>query len=253
MTKKAAGPACGAATRKCVSCGHHRKEHDKKTGKSSDARCRGFEARPCTNAPLKNRDRCKMHGGKSLVGPAHPNFQTGKHSILLRGKLAETYSAALNHPDLVSLREEIALVDTRVAQLLAEMGGTGNTKVLKEIRAKFDQFKAAGKKRGKTAAVEGLGTLETVDRLIDAAMTEAATWEELRETLDLRRKLTETETRRMRDLDLLMDVKTVSALMQLFVVEVKKRVKDPELLAALSSHLARAIGGGSSADVRPGT
>ena len=191
-----------------------------------------------------------MHGGGSLVGPAHPNFKDGKHSRALRGELAQSYQEALANPDLVSVRDEIALIDMRVAQLLVDVGATGNTKILKDIRAKFDTFKAAKKKKGKQSAIDGLDALEQVDHLIDNALTAAATWDELRETLDLRRKLSETETRRMRDLHMLIDVKTAIAMMGLLINEVKARVKDPEILAALSAQFARTVGVGSSADAR---
>ena len=253
MTKAAA--LCGAATVQCSGCPHHRKLHDRTTGKcsASGCRCKGFVAKPCAKTPSKGRTRCRKHGGASLVGPAHPNWQSGRHSKVLKGDLLERYEQAANDPNLVSVRDELALVDMRVGQLLDAVGETGSLRLIKEIRAKFDTFKAAGKKKGKQSAVEGLGALEQVDRLIDDALTVAATWDELRETLDLRRKLSETETRRMRDLHQLIDVKSAIAMMTLLVNEVKKRVKDPELLAALSAQFVRTVGGGSSTDARTGS
>jgi hypothetical protein len=250
MTQAAA--LCGAATVQCLGCPHHWKLHDKTTGKCSvpACRCKAFDAKPCQKAPSKGRTRCRRHGGASLVGPAHPNFRTGRHSKVLKGGLAQVYQTAINDPHLVSVRDELALIDMRVAQLLEAIGETGNAKLLKEIRAKFDVFKAAGKKKGKQSAIEGLGALEQVDRLIDEALTAAATWDELRETLDLRRKLSETETRRMRDLHQLIDVKSALAMMTLLVDEVRKRVKDPAVLAALSAQFVRFAGGGSSEDAR---
>lgn len=34
---------------------------------------------PCQNAPMGN-GRCRMHGGKSLSGIAHPNYKHGRYS-----------------------------------------------------------------------------------------------------------------------------------------------------------------------------
>lgn len=253
MTKPATA-LCGAGTVQCANCPHHRKLHDKAARKCNEkgCRCKGFVAKPCGKAPSKGRTRCRKHGGASLVGPSHPNFTTGRHSKVLKGGLAQVYETSLSDPNLVSVRDELALVDMRVSQLLEAIGETGNAKLLKEIRAKFDVFKAAGKKKGPNSAIEGLGALEQVDRLIDDALTAAATWDELRDTLDLRRKLSETETRRMRDLHQLIDVKTAIAMMTLLVNEVKKRVTDREVLAALSTQFVRLAGGGSSEAVRTG-
>ncbi len=176
------------------------------------------------------------------MGPAHPRFKDGRHSKWLPKDLSARYQDATKDPDLVGVRSEIALVDVRVGQLLESIGETGNTKLLKEIRAKFDVFKAAGKKRGKNSAVEGLGALEHVDRLIDRAMEAAATWEELRETLELRRKLSETETRRLRDLHQSISVERALALMAMLVDEVRKHVTDRTALAAIAAQFVRLTG-----------
>ena len=38
------------------------------------------KGRPCQNAPVLGRNRCRMHGGASLRGAAHPNFKHGRRS-----------------------------------------------------------------------------------------------------------------------------------------------------------------------------
>jgi hypothetical protein len=34
----------------------------------------------CKNAPIGDTGRCRMHGGKSLSGIAHPNYKHGPYS-----------------------------------------------------------------------------------------------------------------------------------------------------------------------------
>ena len=36
---------------------------------------------PCKNVPMAN-GRCRMHGGSSLSGEAHPNYKHGKYAGL---------------------------------------------------------------------------------------------------------------------------------------------------------------------------
>ena len=41
------------------------------------------QGNPCQKWPLKGRNRCRNHGGKSLRGVDSPSFKNGKHSKLL--------------------------------------------------------------------------------------------------------------------------------------------------------------------------
>jgi hypothetical protein len=49
------------------------------TAKSKRSGCR------CKNYACRDRETCRMHGGKSLRGADHPNFRHGRCSKLLRG------------------------------------------------------------------------------------------------------------------------------------------------------------------------
>jgi hypothetical protein len=41
----------------------------------------------CKNAPIGDTGRCRMHGGKSLSGIAHPNYKHGKYSKVWLARL----------------------------------------------------------------------------------------------------------------------------------------------------------------------
>ena len=66
--------------------------------------------RYCTQHPLRGRTRCKFHGGRARRGVEHPAWKTGAYSGVLPRHLAETYEAALADDQLLSLRQEIALL-----------------------------------------------------------------------------------------------------------------------------------------------
>ena len=76
---------------------------------------------PCQNPPVKGRERCRMHGGTQVRGLARHNTVTGRYSKHLPTRLAERYEAALSDPDLLALRDEIALTDADIARLLAQV------------------------------------------------------------------------------------------------------------------------------------
>lgn len=77
--------------------------------------------RPCPTPPVVGRQRCRMHGGATPRGIASPHFKTGRYSRDLPTRLAARYAAALRDPKLLELRAEIALMDTRISDLLSQL------------------------------------------------------------------------------------------------------------------------------------
>src|SRR5918992_3542816 len=75
----------------------------------------------CRKAAVVGREVCSMHGGKSLVGPAVNTYRSGRHSRYLPVRMAAKYQEAEHDPELLSLRDQIALVDARLADLLARV------------------------------------------------------------------------------------------------------------------------------------
>jgi hypothetical protein len=76
---------------------------------------------PCPTPPMAN-GRCRMHGGATPVGPALPQFRHGRYSKYLPERLAERYQASLEDSELLGLRDELGLVDARIADLLERVG-----------------------------------------------------------------------------------------------------------------------------------
>ena len=74
---------------------------------------------PCLRAPMVN-GRCNLHGGKTPIGAALPQFKTGRYSKYLPARLAERYHEAERDPELLSLRSELALVQARLAELISK-------------------------------------------------------------------------------------------------------------------------------------
>lgn len=62
--------------------------------------------------------RCRIHGGATPSGIALPQFRTGRYSKALPGGLRERYEQALGDEELLSLRDEVALLDARIAETL---------------------------------------------------------------------------------------------------------------------------------------
>ena len=80
---------------------------------------------PCRNKPVTGRTVCRMHGGKSRRGIAHPNYQTGRYAKDLPPHLAKEFTANLESETLTSLREDLALSDIRISELLERLEENG--------------------------------------------------------------------------------------------------------------------------------
>ena len=92
--------------------------------------------RRCKNMAVAGSTTCRFHGaGSPGVGRASgAAIQRGRHSRYLPRRLLETYQRGMTDPDLLELRDEIALLDTRVSQLLKEVRKQGEDESVKTWR-----------------------------------------------------------------------------------------------------------------------
>jgi hypothetical protein len=96
--------------------------------------------RYCKAHPVPGKKRCRLHGGKTPSGPNSPHWRTGRYSSALKGaKLLDRYHAARGDAKLTDLRDEIALVDTRVLTLLEAAGTKQDAAQWEEIRECIEQ------------------------------------------------------------------------------------------------------------------
>lgn len=160
--------------------------------------------------PAMPNGRCRFHGGLSLVGPASGTFKHGRYSKLLPKGLAAHYSAARSDRELLGLREEIALVDARMMQLLEQ----------------------ASTSRRRDVGVKA--------------------WKTLVFLIEQRRKLVETEAKRLKDLQQLISVERAMTLIAAVADLVRQHVSDRAQLAAISAGLLRLTSGGAREAPLPG-
>src|SRR3954465_9212974 len=92
---------------------------------------------PCRTRPMPN-GRCRMHGGKSLAGPASPSFTTGRHSKYLPRRLLARYQEMAHDAELLALRDEIALIDARIADVLGRVESGESSRIWRELATTCD-------------------------------------------------------------------------------------------------------------------
>lgn len=173
----------------------------------------------CRKHAIKTSRVCAIHGGKSLKGTDAPSFVTGRYSKYLPDQLQERYQEALQDEELIRLDDEIALIDARLREQLDRLTVVGmNAGGWDAARAHFRAFRLATNRGRRVAALEALNALEAV---LDANTSDSVAWSTIRELIDDRRKLVETERRRLLDED---QVITVERLM-LFVAAISDIIR----------------------------
>jgi hypothetical protein len=149
---------------------------------------------PCPSWAVKGRNRCRMHGGKTLVGPANGYYHTGRYSKFLPVRMAEQYRTAKADQELLSLKDEVAALDARIADLFGRVDTGESGAIWDALQKEWAQFHL----------VRDLGdipkmhvAIAKLDRLFDRRLSDHAAWAEIAELWDARRKLCESEARRL--------------------------------------------------------
>lgn len=203
----------------------------------------------CKANAVNGRDVCYHHGGKSLQGSAVATFQTGRYSRYLPERLAERYEEAASDPELLSLREDVALLDTRLSQLIARADTGESAEAWKRVQKTLKDLQkaeAGGKPERKKEARWAL------EDAIEQGGTDIEVWTEIGFHLERRRKLTESERKRLIDAEQMVRADQAMSFVAALVASVRKHVEDPRVLAAISADISAIVhqdvsGGGKGA------
>lgn len=143
---------------------------------------------PCQRAPMAN-GRCNLHGGKSPRGIASPHFKHGRYSKSLPENLSARWEETQSDPDLLSLEDEIRLIDVLLKSNLDKLDTEESGTAWRLIRRAVDAMEMAVDKEdfaGVRAALLGMRDV------IDVRIAHYATEQEIRDKIDQRRKLVES-------------------------------------------------------------
>jgi len=132
--------------------------------------------------------RCKFHGGMTPHGPAHPAFKTGRYSKYLPNDLLKKYGEALESSELQDLNDELALVTARLFEMVSGLK-VGSAEAWGEALTAFKQMDAAIRRQDQAEAGRWLTAL---GKILESGAGTSDAWLEIRETIQDKRRLTET-------------------------------------------------------------
>jgi hypothetical protein len=154
---------------------------------------------PCRQPAVPGRTVCAYHGGKSPRGLASPHWKSGRYSRALPHALTAAYERVCSGPELLGLRDELALVDARMNAVLQGLAASG-----------------------------------------DAAADKA--WAEIYETIELRRRLVDTECKRLETLRTSIPAEEALAMVAALAASVKRHISDRAILAAITADIEQVLG-----------
>lgn len=193
--------------------------------------------KPCQNRPMAN-GRCRMHGGSTPNGFGLPQTKTGRYSKYLPGRMLEHYADAINDPELLNLRQEIALAEARITDLLSRVDSGESGKLWKQARAAWQQLNQARNEGDLNAEAEAADKLS---HLLVRGQADYTVWHEVMVMIEQRRKLVESERRRLVDMQQMITAEQAMALVSAIIDTVRRNVSDRDTLAAIQGELTQLI------------
>lgn len=185
----------------------------------------------CSRLAPEGSRYCGFHVHMNDLEP-----EKGRYEDAFAGELGERYRKALGDTYLLNLRDEIAVLSMRANALVAG-ANTGD-----EVGESLWRLTAATWKKLRKAIdkedQEAIWRLaEDMDVLMKESMDTSALWKEIMEIFELRRKLSETEQKYMRESSMTVNAETVMALLAATIksirISVTKYVERKELAEAI--------------------
>lgn len=226
---------------------------------ATDKRCRGKNRAgdPCGRAATKGRKYCKHHGGHAAVGEANGRYTTGKYSKYFPEKLKDKYHEFLEDPDLTTNRQEIAALEVRLSQLIEQVEEDMSQRTWAMWTRLWNQFILAVRSGDGLKQAELVGVM---DEFITNRSDQDRAWMDIERMADTRRKLADSEHKRMVAMQQMLTVEQAMMLMGSLVSAIKDVVflyAEPtaaqHIIDGTSKAYVELIGVSSSGDNGAGT
>lgn len=210
----------------------------KEEKKICGAQLKGHPDKFCHRAPLKGKTRCRKHGGRSLSGIAHPNFKTGEYCKSMPARLSERYEQFLRDPQMLSLVSEIPLIDSRLVDLLSRLTVGDSAARRTEQLSLFNQLRnAVQAPEQDQVCVNDL--LDSLGSLLESTAEDDKIWKAIHGEINHRRKLVESERRRLVQEQKVVTLNELMAFMRAVAETIKAHVLDATTLRKIQEDLDR--------------
>ncbi|MEE8586282.1 MAG: hypothetical protein V3T83_15665 [Acidobacteriota bacterium] len=189
--------------------------------------------KPCRKWPLKGRKNCSRHGGRTAFGTASGTFRHGRRSEHLPQGILSKYVDALRDPELLGLREEVALVDAFIADACGKLSHHEEPGLWAMLKKEFRQLEES---RGDGEEI--LRRSGAIGAIIDSGFDELRAFESIGRHIDRRQRLVESERKRMLEMQQMVSIEQINVFMALLTSILHERITDRKVRQLISQDLA---------------
>lgn len=177
----------------------------------------------CRNDPMEN-GRCRLHGGKSPKGLDHPRTTHGSYSKYLPKSIIDKYEAAQSDAELLTLKNEVQLISARLYQLAEKVDEAGGKKKYETLLHQYDRWQKAEANNLKNKHMAKLNFENTLDDI----KKDLGIWDEITMLVDTKRKLIDSEQRKLASMEQFVPAERVAMLMGALMKIVVDELEDLE-------------------------
>ena len=220
---------CIARTKNCRKCGYRYVKGDKS---NNCPQC--GEERRCGRYKVTGMTVCQMHGGgspkKGRPGGRPPMDGSVRRSMLPQ-RMWGAYDDAMEDRHLLILRRDLAQAEARMAELL-EIAQTPECGfVWKSLQTSVNNYqRAVARQEHGVIELE----LNKIFELVEKGNVHHSAWAEIERLTEQRRKLVESERRRMIEMHQMISVERVLGLMEKIANVIDSVVEDREKKNAIA-------------------
>jgi hypothetical protein len=175
--------------------------------------------------------RCRLHGGKTPVGIASPNYKHGRYSAFMPQKLLRGYARQVRDPDLLQQRDEIALIDSLIFEALERMSDADSPATWLQLRRLWRTMKHANDAGDMRRAA---AKMAAIDEVIRRGASDLDQREDVLYLIERKRRVIESQSRREVQERLFISYDDAAAMFREVVEAVSSVVSDPDQLAEIS-------------------
>lgn len=180
--------------------------------------------------------RCRIHGGTAKRGVANPRLKNGRYSLDLPTQVAARYESALSDPNLLSVRDDIALLQAAIADVMGEIK-------VAEARPDFDAIlESVEEIAGNWQTWEWTRMQSELDKLRALIVNKQSQRTAMREVRDLIKEkadLISRENRMLLDREQMITVEQFLMAMRAMGAAVRRQVDDPRVLRSIDTEFRR--------------
>lgn len=203
----------------------------------------------CRKHAVPGMEVCRYHGGLTPRGVASPHYKHGRYSKYVPTRLMERYVESVNDPELLNLSAEIALVDSRVADVLGRVDSGESGRRWRALGGLRSQFLTAQRRQDQEGMADALADILNGIR---QGQADFEAWSEIVDLLERRRRLVESEQKRRIAMQLVVKVEEAVGAMHQIADVVREAVLEHvddgsvrrRVLGDVQHALDRYLGGG---------